>query len=691
MNEQEPSIFDARQFFAQMQAPGLDLPERVEEAEAEARAWGAWHAYLAGRKEPAWYFDSARFGGAIRTHWPGLAQVWTDLSDRLLEGRMGHGTMDVPFVPGKGMDWNANPTRSSNWAGLHYMFFLRWPIRAGMLTGEARYVRAVGDCLRSYLEQMDDIRDEHNVYGGGVEKGGYFTVWNTLGIGLKLKAIGEALYAFRDHPAWTAEDCRNATVLIWRHADFLHRKLTGTTPAEWQQELNFISSGSGGLGAVGALLPEWGAASDWLEMARQVQETLLLNQVYPDGMQKEICTQYHCTVIRSFATLQMILARQGLPSFYDTEPFRSRFLAMHRFVGDILTPDGYGPALNSAVYDTEWIAVLASGNAFFEDGELQWHLNRWYRPETVPVQKWGPGWCCALLHDLCVPKPKGLRARAPRHTSKVFPDSGVAVLRDGWGEDSNFLVLDFGHPEGGHAYAAQASFTAWVKGKPAALSPGSPFSYSDPDYKPWYYGTRGQNTVWVDEEDQETWRPGRKRRVWGRLLDWQDGKAETRVRVAHDGYFRSKGIRHTRTALLRKGRFFLIYDLLDGQEGREAHVAQWTIRCPDALKEGAGRAVASEGQPGIRVLSAWPDGIDSVEIGWGPSMVPIPYQPDMSPQQGRICHARFTQRMAAGGSVRFLTLLVAGDCADASVRGTVTEEGVEAEVTAWGEIERLKL
>jgi hypothetical protein len=426
-------------------------------------------------------------------------------------------------------------------------------------------------------------------------------------------------------------------------------------------------------------------------MARQVQEVLLLNQTHPDGMQKEICTQYHGTVIRSFATVQMTLARRGLPSFYDTEPFRTRFLSMHRLLGDLLTPEGYTPAINSAVYALDWVAILASGNAFFKDGGLQWHLSRWHDPEMVPIEKGGPGWACSLIHDLCVPKPKGIRARRPRHTSKVFPESGVAVLRDGWDKTSNFLVLDFGHPEGGHAYAGQASFTAWVKGRPAALSPGSPFSYGHPDYKPWYYGTRGQNTVWVDEEDQETWRPGRKRRVWGRLLEWKDGLEETRVRVAHDGYLLSKGIRHERTVVLRKGRYFLIYDLLDGREAREAHVARWTVRCPDALREAEGRAVMSEGRPGVRVLPAWPEGIGSVEIGWGPSMVPVRYQPDMSPQQGRTCHARFVRRMAAGGTERFLMLMIPADCEDASVRGTVTEEGVEVEVTAWGEREKLKI
>lgn len=680
-----PSHFEAKVFFAGLKGDLPRIGDCASENWDEDRAWSAWHGYLAERKEPTWFFDSASFGNVVKKHWPGLVRVWIERSERLLAGTCPAGDMVVPYVPGKGLDWSANPQRTMSALGLHYMFFLRWPIRAAMITGDGRYVRAVADCFRSYVEQMDWVRDEGNIARRGPEEGGRYAVWNSLSIGLKLKALGEGLYALRDHPEWTAEDCRNATILIWRHADFLHRKLADQSPVEWQQELNFIASGSGGLGGVGALLPEWAEAGDWLETACQVQEVLLLNQVHADGMQKELCTQYHSTVIRSLATLQMILARRGDPSFYDTEPFRTRFLEMHRLLAGILAPDGYTPSFNSAVYGTEWMAILAAGNAFFRDPELQWHLRRWYDPETVPVQKNGPGWSCTLLHDLCVPRPKGLRSRKPRSTSQLFSASGVAVLRDSWEGDGNALFLDFGHPEGGHAYAARGSFSAWVKGKPAALSPGSPFAYSNSDYKTWYYGTRGQNTVWVDEEDQELWRPGGKRRVWGRLLDWRDDRQETRVRIAHDGYLRSKGIGHERTVLLVKEKFFLICDLLDGSGSQEDHALRWTLRCPDEMREVEGGVVESAGVPGIRLVPAWTEQIEAAEIGWGPSMVPLAYREDMSPQQGQTCHVRFVQRLARGGKARFLVLMVAGDCRDAEVGGEVTRRGVEVQVRVRGE------
>lgn len=693
MSELEAPVYVAGEFWRQVKrdVSGLDLPEDVSDPEDEAAAWRAWHAYLAGRPEPTWHFDSERFGDAVRTHWPGLARVWIDQSDLLIEGKMIYGEGAVPYVPGEGLDWNANPDKTMNWGGIHYMFFIRWPIRAAMLTGDGKYVRAVGDCMRSYLEQMDDIRDEAGVMGRGPEAGGFYAVWNTLAVGLKLKALGEALYALRAHPDWSAQDCRAVSIMIWRLGRHLHGQVTSQTAVEWQQQLNFISSGSGGLGGVGALLPEWEAGEGWLETARQIQEVLLLNQVYPDGFQKEICTQYHKTVIRSFATLQMILARRGIPSFYDSEPFRSRFLAMHRFLAEILTPDGFTPAINSAVYAQDWPAFLAAGNSFFKDPVLQWHIDRGYHPEHVPVQKGGPGWGNTILNDLCVPKPGGASVRAPAPDSRLFPDSGVAVLRDGWDRDANVLVLDFGHPEGGHAYGGQASFSAWVKGRPAALSPGSPFAYSDPEYKPWYVSTQGQNTVWIDGEDQELWRPGNKRRIWGRLLDWRETEEETRIRVSHDGYLRSKGVRHERTVLLRKGRYFLIYDLLDAAGSDEPRSMRWTLRCPDALREGGGRVVISDGAPGVRLAPAWAEAIREVEIGWGSSMVPLTYRPDMSAQKARICHARFVQDVDAGGQARFLVLMASGDCSDAAVHAQQVDGDVAATVTAWGETDRIVL
>ena len=53
MSDLEAGAFDAGVFFGQIRKgiAGLDIPERVEDARTERRAWEAWHGYLAGREK----------------------------------------------------------------------------------------------------------------------------------------------------------------------------------------------------------------------------------------------------------------------------------------------------------------------------------------------------------------------------------------------------------------------------------------------------------------------------------------------------------------------------------------------------------------------------------------------------------------------------------------------------------------
>ena len=63
MSEFEPPVYEAGTFWGQVKRgiTGLVLPENVSDPKSEAAAWGAWHAYLAGRTQPTWHFDKVRW------------------------------------------------------------------------------------------------------------------------------------------------------------------------------------------------------------------------------------------------------------------------------------------------------------------------------------------------------------------------------------------------------------------------------------------------------------------------------------------------------------------------------------------------------------------------------------------------------------------------------------------------------
>ena len=122
-----------------------------------------------------------------------------------------------------------------------------------------------------------------------------------------------------------------------------------------------------------------------------------------------------------------------------------------------------------------------------------------------------------------------------------------------------------------------------------------------------------------------------------------------------------------------------------------AHTLHWTLRCPDKLREVENRTVVSAGDPGIRLAPAWSDAIHDVEIGWGPSMVPLTYRQNMSAQKAQVCHVRFVQEIDAGAQARFLVLMISGECQDGAIQGEVADGRIEVTVTAWGETERIVL
>ncbi len=208
---------------------------------------------------------------------------------------------------------------------------------------------------------------------------------------------------------------------------------------------------------------------------------------------------------------------------------------------------------------------------------------------------------------------EGTEATRPPVCSQLFPDTGVAVLRDGWDREANFMVVDFGRCIGGHAYPARSSFSLWLGGRPAALSPGSYISYSNPLYRDWCHTTRSQNTVMIDDLDQEQWvTPGQ--RVQGEILRWVEDADSVLLQGGHDGYLASVSIRHTRTVMMASG-MFLVHDVLDATAAAEDHTGRWSLHCPEPWVEVEEETRLMAGPGLIRVAPAWPERISGVETG----------------------------------------------------------------------------
>lgn len=628
--------------------------------------WDLWRRHLADRKAPRWHCSP---GSAKRfaANWPALTARWREAAEELRADPRNAGFRPAR-LPNGDIDWGANPSKSMNWAGMHYWSWANPLVRGYALSGDEKFAEAFSDHLRSYFEQVGSFVPD---LWQGASKADLRTPadwrdWithNDLSAGLKMMAFSEATMVFARSSAWGAEDMRRATLLMAWLAERLYGAYRdATNPADFLRTRNFLTAGAAGLGAVAVVLPECNWSKPWRSLAVRILETHVMDIYYSDGGHKELCTQYHKTGLRDVLFFEQALAANGESCFLTREPYRTRILRALHWLTGILMPDGSTAVLNSAAASNDWLVYGLVANKILQDHELGWHLDRWYSADYVPRQKAIPA-DSRILGDGDVP---GGPTRKADKCSALFPESGVAVLRNGWSRWASVMALDFGRPIGGHAYPALGSFSLYLKGKPAALSPGSPHAYTDPDYRGWMHTSRSQNNVWIDELDQEQWESPGVRRVHGEILIWEEGAGSALVRGRHPGYLASIGVLHTRTVKM-VGDLFLVHDVLDASSASEDHVAKWSLHCPQPLEARAGRRAVAEGL--MQVVPAWPDQVLALEFGHqGKAVMPAASEDGRTDAHQTLYQARWHQDVCAGKVCEFL-MAVAPDDGETAIEG----------------------
>jgi len=655
----------------------------------DADWWEKFHAYIARRESPRWFLTPEEAPGFYEEHWPALKERWIAVAEaQLTDLVFSEVFRPVRFDDGR-IDWGANPSRTQEWAGFHYWSWANSFTRAYCMNPDECYPAEIGGHLESFFEQLDTFVP--NMWEGYDEDKSDDEIrdsitFNDLSAGCKMATFAEIAMVFRRAESWKPADLRRVTLLMVRLARRLEERHREHSEADFINARNFVTSGAMGMAAVAAIFPECAWSAWWRDLARLILESHLMGLFYPDGGHRELCTQYHKAGIRDILFVEQILAANGPETYLSrVEPYRSKLARTLKWLAAILMPDGSTATLNSAAAASDWLVFFVVANKWLRDAELQWHIRQWWRSDYVPRQKGIPALCVRILGDGDAPD-ESIPAQEPRALSVLLPESGVAVLRDGWGHDANVMTLDFGRPIGGHAYPAQASFNLYLRGRLAGQSPGSPHDYTDPDYKGWMHRTRSQNTVLVDDVDQEQWVLLWRRRVHGEVLEWENGPDSTLVRARHDGYLLNLGIDHRRTVKLVSGRFFLVHDVLDASAAEVDHVAKWSIHCPGPLREEAGRVVVSEGL--MRVVPAWPDEVAEIEIATkGKAVLPEPDETGRYDKNASLTHARWCVPLAAGSQVQFLMLLQPDETPARILDVREDGEGLAVEID-WGE-ERL--
>lgn len=361
----------------------------------------------------------------------------------------------------KKIDWEFNPT---------YNAYCEWPWQLSrhpewdtlaqyyVATGDENAAKTYVDMAYSWLEQA--IVPE-NVNG-------YRTIcWRTIEAGIRMLPWSMQIQAFIGSENLTDDFITKYFISIYEHGWRLRNFCTHG---------NWLLMEMHGLVRIGVLYPFLKDAEEWRVYAlRRLKEELDV-QVYPDGFQYELSTNYHNVVDSNYYSVLEMYRRleltppdfleKGLEKLYDMYPHLTR-------------PDRRLPDLND-------------GNEMRIEGKM--HIASGLYPERSDFK-----WFATNGKEGC----------APDYLSYAFPYAGAVVMRTSWDSDAIWAYMDCSPFGRGHQHEDKLNVLLNAYGK-KLLTEGGCYDYDTSEMRKYVLSTRAHNTVRINGCDQNV----RKTYTW---------------------------------------------------------------------------------------------------------------------------------------------------------------------------------
>lgn len=607
--EHPTQVTDAELFAAlDLDRPGLEAVRAAVEAEDCTAAAQAWAEYFRGRKSPTPHFHRESWPQWLRATRPQLVAPIIAEADAVCAGEIVHGPY-VLRVEGREIKWLENPTRDTNYVSVvGSQWFLNPLGRAYLLSGDERYARTFAWIFDSWYDRQDAIRERQ----GGL---GFDPIYRAYYPGIRARILADNYYCL------ARSDALSPTL----HLKIM-KQLLGACTWLYAHNVRAYSRGNQqvaavvGLGVVGQVFPEFRDAEAWVELAERRMREHMLQDFFADGGHRELCTQYHKTVLRDVGYVALTAEANGRPGLLTDAEAGPALERAYEWLAKLIMPTGETPALHSAVFATDYAVHLELAARHFGRSDFAWLAQRFWDRGVAPNQK-AP---FALANYMVAEPPEGLELPAPREPawrSVHLPQSGFAIMRTGWAEDDRYLLTQYGWANTGHAYPGALHFIYEANGELVASAPGSPRSYRHPAYA-YCHSTAAHNCVTIDGESYPSVNgiaPG------GTCEFLADLPGAWMFAGAHEGYLESTGATVRRDILVLKDGPVLIRDHIEGAEG---HDAQWNFHSPLTMDADRERARLT-GRAQYTLRPAWPEEITEVtrEERWA-AVLPRDCQPE---------------------------------------------------------------
>jgi len=403
---------------------------------------------------------------------------------------------------GEDIDWTYNPVKDREWVWhFNMMHFWRSLARAYWHTGDEKYAQ-------EFFCQIDDWITKNPPDGN-------MTTWRKIDAGIR--AAGpwpDAYFHCLTSPLLTP--CTHTHVLLgfYEHATFLHsRRFTRENHGLFEAR---------GLFFVSVLFPEFKEAEAWREDALGHLSAQILEQVSSDGGHIEKCPSYH-----SKACLRIFESTWNLARLNDVEipeSYVERLEKMYEFSMFTSLPDGTAPRIGDTWYQPER-ELLREGAERFQRKDMEYVATA------------------------------GARGTMPQQTSVCLEPSGFCVMRDGWDEKSQYLLLKWRHG-GWHSHFDDLSIILAAGGR-RLLDDSSTIDYHGGG-RPESRATSSHSTIAIEGKYRPSDLAQTRLNQWSHStnIDYVDASGP----VTRDGHIHQRRIAYVR------GKYWVMLDDVRGQQ-----------------------------------------------------------------------------------------------------------------------------
>lgn len=360
----------------------------------------------------------------------------------------------VPYGEDGHRDWYyKGPNNDREWAWLsnrHQQ--LNQVLNAYFKTGNPKYAIYIDLFLRDFILKSQPYP----------EKKTRGSIWRGLEVSFRAKVWPRIFYGLIN-----SEYLSDATKLLILSSLPDH----GDYNRKYHAAGNWLTMELSGLTSIATSFPEYEKSEEWIAYAATKMEESMVNQVYPDGIQKELTAHYHYVALKNFEAFKNTL---GLVNRKVSESYVQTIESMYDYAAKSLRPNGYIPLNN--------------------DSDLMYHRDNILRSASVFKR---PDWAYIASN--------GQEGIKPVSTSFFYPWAGQLISRSGYDATAQWSFFDVGPWGTGHQHNDKLHLSISAFGKDFLVDSGR-FAYSGEvakKFRSYALSSQAHNTISIDGKGQE--------------------------------------------------------------------------------------------------------------------------------------------------------------------------------------------